>query len=185
MALKGRKGPGLWMLWIFGVLLAGTGVYGPVFLDPYGAFVRSIISMTQSPGEASYATAFGKLGSGALPATSQEAILSYALERPIPGMEDLLRDAARRATDPDGRRALESALEAFGGKLRAADQIARALIVIPGAADSLQRLDPSTQALVASRLRSYPTATLQHANIDPALLQQLKAIRPPIARLRP
>jgi hypothetical protein len=161
--LHGRNGAGL--LLAFGALLAGVGVYGPVFLGSYGAFVKAVVPMTTTADRATYSQAFDKVGSGALAPQYADLALSYALRNPIAGMDTVLDSAAHRASNPDGARALENARVAFQAQQRAAAEAASAILVAPNAAAHLKSLDPTTRVLVARRLDALPDTTLRRAGI--------------------
>ncbi len=111
--LRGRQGAGPLVLLAFGALLAGVGVYGPVFLSSYDTFVKAVVPMTKTADRTTYTKAFDQVGSGALPAGYADLALSYALRKPIAGMDTLLDSAAHRASDPAGAQALQSARTAL------------------------------------------------------------------------
>ncbi|HTR22313.1 MAG TPA: hypothetical protein VMH88_15800 [Gemmatimonadales bacterium] len=163
--LRGRQGAGPFLLLVFGALLAGVGVYGPVFLGSYDAFVKAVVPMTTTADRATYSQAFDKVGSGALSPNLADLALSYALRNPIAGMDTLLDSAAHRASDPDGARSLETARAAFQAQQRAAAEAASAILAAPNPASHLESLDPTTRALVARRLDALPDTTLRRAGI--------------------
>lgn len=103
-------------IWIFGLATCGVAIYGPAFLIPYEKFISSILEMQHSPTNKTYAKVFDQVGHGDIPPDYQELALAYALDRPIPGMEDLINKAISEAPNENGRTALMSSLDAIQSK---------------------------------------------------------------------
>ena len=113
--------------------------------------------MQRSPDAATYTAAFNEVAKGTLDPEYQEIALAYALDRPIDGMDDLLTDAIDKATDPDGKAALQQASEALRGKKLVSDRLRATLSestvpdgpVTSNAVMELANFDPTTQMLIA------------------------------------
>ena len=175
--LRGRAGAGPFLLLVFGALLAGVGVYGPVFLGSYGTFVKAVVPMTTTADRSTYAQAFDQVGSGALSAAYTDLALSYALRNPIAGMDTVLDSAARRATNPAGAQALRAARSAYLAQQSAAAQATSAVLADPNPARRLRDLDPTTRMLVARRLTTLPDSTLARARLERGALDGIIAAR--------
>lgn len=175
--LRGRQGAGPFLLLVFGALLAGVGVYGPVFLGSYDTFVKAVVPMTATADGATYTQAFDHVGSGALPADYADLALSYALRNPIPGMDTILDAAVQRARDPAGAQALQAARAAYLAQQSAAAQAASAVLAAANPTQRLHDLEPTTRVLVARRLTALPDTTLARARIGRATLGEVLGAR--------
>lgn len=165
---------GLWLMWVFGFAIAGVGVYGPAFLEPYGKLIRPIMAMLASPNAATYNAVFDKVASGELPPEYQDIGLAYALERPIEDMDQLFTEAIQNSTDPAGKLALEEAQATLEGKKLVADELAkRSSLTV----EDIKRFDPTTRQLVSGRLLQLPNATLIERNLNPEVLRNINAPR--------
>lgn len=168
---------GLWMPWIFGFAIAGVGVYGPVFLQSYTEFVKVLLEMQEAPSPKTYAQVFEKVGSGELPADYSEIALSYSLERPVEGMDRLLENAIKNATDPKGKEALLDAQKTLEGKQQAAEVLETAIERGTVPPETIRRLDAATRSMLRisdERLRKW--------NIKPEELRGVDGrgiVRPP------
>src|SRR5262249_50876488 len=159
---------------IFGVLLAGVGVYGPGFLKDYAEFIdklKPLLQMEQSASPASYGSFFDKVGRGELPAEIQELGLAYALDRPIPEMGKLLDSAVSQATNPAGRQALEKAKEDLKQKQFVAELILSDLrkTKLP-VKDTLAKVDSATRTLMLMQLGQMTPEKFGELNVDPKAL---------------
>jgi len=163
--LRARPGAGPFLLLAFGALLAGVGVYGPVFLGSYGTFVKAVAPMTTTADNATYRQAFDQIGSGALPTAYADLALAYALRNPIAGMDTLLDSAVSRARDPAGAAALAQARSVYQAQQRDAAQAARVVLSARNPVAQLRGLEPATRVLVARRLGTLPDTTLRRAGI--------------------
>lgn len=153
-----RKGPpkGRWIS-IIGLATCGVGVYGPVFLIPYGKFISPLLQMQQSPDAQTYEQAFEAVARGDLPSEYQELALAYALDRPIDGMDQLLAQAVDHAQNPGGKKALREARASLRGKMQAASKLASSMVTPTGVVDDeaarrIAEFDPAMRALIARPL---------------------------------
>jgi len=111
----------LWM-WIFGVLLAGVGVFGPEFMPKYGDLLGTIKDMVKNPGTESYEKFFASVGTEKMPAELREVGVNYAVSHPIKDMESVLSKAIAKApANTEGQMTLKWAMESYKGRLAEID----------------------------------------------------------------
>jgi hypothetical protein len=164
----------LWLMWVFGLAIAGIGIYGPVFLGPYQQFIGAITAMQEKPNQDTYKEAFVKVGKGELPPRYQEVVLAYALDRPVPDMANALKGAISQATDPQGKVALEKTAQSLQEKKAVAEQITKNILNEgPSARTKLETLDPTTKSLVSEELRKQPDSTLRAVQLDRPTVDKL------------
>jgi hypothetical protein len=181
-AVKQPTPKGLWMPWVFGFAIAGVGVYGPVFLHSYSEFVKTLLAMQKAPSPDTYADVFQKVGSGDIPPDYGKIALSYSLERPVEGMDQLLETAIQKATDPQGKQALIEAKKTLEGKQQAAEALETAIMRGTVPAESIRHFDPATRSRVARPLLKLPDERLRELRINRDELREFDRegiVRPP------
>ncbi len=165
----------LWM-WVFGVLLAGVGVFGPEFMPKYGGLLGTITDMVKNPGAESYEKFFASVGVEKMPAELREVGINYAVSHPIKEMESVLSKAIAKApADTEGRAALEWAKESYTGRLAEIDLVVKTA----GDTDTVKVLSPVTRDLVLKRARELPEDKRRELKIDASVLRRLEATRRP------
>ena len=190
VAVLRGAGPKKPWIWMFGLAASGVGLYGPAFLVPYARFLDPIMAMQGSPDTETYGKVFDEVGEGELPPEYQELALAYALDRPIPDMENLLETAVSAASDPGGKEALTVSLEALRCKMNFGEALWDAHSQTSDGAGSaadrvvedLSRLDSGTRS-VAIR----PLLLDKRLNLTPEHKERLKSFaepRKPRARKR-
>ena len=186
--LLGKAAKTLALMWIFGGLLSGVGVYGPGFLASYSQFLRVMSPMVETPTDATYSAVLSRIGRGNLRPEHQEIALAYVLDRPLPDMEALLDDAIAEATDESGQAALTAARRALQGQHEVAHHLAEEIRTSQASAQVIDRFDPTTQSLVARELTKQPPETPGPLPRETVLrLQQLaqpRAVRTPVPGIR-
>ncbi len=175
---RGKASKQPW-IWVFGLAAAGVGVYGPLFLEPLGQFINPILTMQESPSTETYAKVFEQIGRGELPARYQELALAYALDRPVPNMQEALEHAVRSASNEDGQEALRNARQDYDARMALARREVTALIP-PGApidASTLGRLHelPSDEKVLAAR----ELLTRDNLRLDPHAKRELEHLAKP------
>lgn len=175
---KGITAKALGMMWVFGVLLSGVGVYGPAFLGPYTEFLNSMSAMVTTPSTSTYAAVFEKVGTGDFPPEFQEIALAYVLDRPVDDMDSLLKNAIDGSTDRAGRDALIETQTSLRGKVAVAEHLAKELTTSGATMERVEQYEPATKSLVARELTKLPDAQLRRLNVDPAKLRELARPRP-------
>lgn len=169
-------------IWIFGLATCGVGIYGPAFLIPYEKFISRIMAMQHSPTAETYAKVFEQVGHGDIPPDYQELALAYALDRPIPGMEDLINKAITEAPNEDGRIALMSSLDAIQSK-KAVGEVLQEALSSPlddestannKLVDNISKFDSSTKLFATQSILSNPNIKFKPEN-----KQRLKSFTQP------
>lgn len=164
-----EKNP-FWM-WVFGLLIAGIGAFGPEFMPKYGDWLAKVADMIRSPGVESYMKFFDSVGNEEIPVELRELGVNYAISHPIDGMENILEKAINRTPEnTDGKKALEWAYESFQDKKRAIDQ----LLMTGPSVDRAKQFDQETGALIYYRLKQLPQDQIQQFGIKPTLIPQYK-----------
>ncbi len=174
-----KKSPptGLWVMLVFGVAMAGVGIHGPLFMQPYGDFLARLLS---APTAETYKEFLEKAGKGEMPAEYREAGLALMLEKPVPELEGMLDEAIDTAPDPQGKESLSRAREDLKRKKETASRITRGLgldgSILIG---EIAGLDSSTRALVANDLLGRPDRELSALNLRRSDLQKISGTREP------
>jgi len=159
---------GIYFLLVFSGLFAGTSVYGLSFMDHYTNFLGAVAKLQASPTPQTYADFFAKVGDGKITPRYAELGLAYTLDRPVPQMDTLLDQTIARATNPQGKAALTQTLRDFKGKQHAAEELTQALRNTRNPDQAIERLDPTTRAMVSRQILSLPASQVatQHVNTN-------------------
>ena len=96
------------ILLTFGLLSVGVGIHGPLFMGQYAEFFRAMSRMVGTANSETYGPVLERIGQGDFTPELQDIALSYALDHPIPDMDQLLSEAIAGATNEEGRNALEN-----------------------------------------------------------------------------
>lgn len=167
---------GILLTWIFGVFLAGTGVFGLEFIPKYKDWLDTVLDMIRNPSKESYETFFAKVGSEELPTELQEIGITYAISNPIEGIEGMLTTAINNASaNTQGKKALEWAKDSYLEKQRVIDQLVKSN---PSVEDA-KRFDPSTSKMLYQRLKELPQTEIRRYGIDPTQIKKYEPITKP------
>lgn len=163
-------------MWIFGVLIAGLGVFGLEFMPKYREWLDSVTNIIKSPSKESYEAFFAKVGNEEIPVELQEVGINYAINNPVEGMDEMLTAAINGVpADTNGKKALEWAKKGYQEKQRVIDQLLKSNPTV----DTAKSFDPVTSGMFYERLRKLPRAELQRYGIDPSQIQNYKPERRP------
>jgi len=157
--------------WIFGVFLAGTGVFGLEFIPKYKDWLDTLLDMIKNPSKESYETFLAKVGNGEIPIELQELGITYAINNPIEGIEGMLTTAINNApANTQGKKALEWAKDSYLEKQRVIDQLVKSN---PSVEDA-KRFDPSTSKMLYRKLIELPQSEIRKYGIDQKQLNRYK-----------
>jgi hypothetical protein len=163
-------------MWIFGVLIAGIGVFGLEFVPKYREWLDSVGDIIKSPSKESYEAFFAKIGNDEIPVELQEIGITYAINNPIEGMNEILATAINSApADTNGKKALEWAKKGYQEKQHVIDQLLKSKPTV----DTAKNFDPMTSSMFYERLKKLPRAELQSYGIDPGQIQNYEPERRP------
>jgi hypothetical protein len=171
-ALKADPFRRLLLIWIFGVLLVGLGVFGLEFMPQYREWLNSLTNLVNNPGQESYKEFLTKAGNDELPATVQKIGINYAVNNPIQDLEKILDQAINNAPEgKTGKTELKEGLKTLKEKQNVVDQL---LMTKPNPA-LVKKFDPATAELFYQKLTTLPETELRQLDINP---EQLKLFKP-------
>jgi len=149
-----------------GLLLGGTGGFGPAFLGDYADFIRSIASADPNSAAAKEGITklAGDLAADRVPADAKALAEAVLKQSDVPDSEAVI-DAAMQNATPAGKESLSSVKRAL--VRRAEGAVIEANPVRPPVAVPIDRLQPD--ALRALNTRSDPE--LRKLGIDPTTLR--------------
>jgi hypothetical protein len=112
-----------------GAALAGVGVYGLAFLDPFSRVLSSLTG-AKTPEEKRAATidALGVIAKGRLRPGQQELLMPYLLNQPVGDMTNLMQGAIAKATTPTAAQILSDGLRTYEAKRAAGTNLAVAVV---------------------------------------------------------
>ncbi len=177
-ARKRGSVPMITILLIFGLGTAGIGVYGPTFLDRY-QLLKTVGPLIGSPSHESYNAFLSGVARGDVGPLERELGLSYILQRPIDGTEELLQAATAKAEQDDARVALSAAGQWLEGRQRVAAVLAADLMPSNHTArlseEQVKLFDPATRTLIIRDLEKHDGRRLA---TDPGVVARLKHTTP-------
>ena len=171
------------VMYIFGVLLVGLGIWGPEFMSSYREWLGSLSNLVTDPGQESVAAFLNEVGEDKMPAELEAIGLEYIVENATPETEVILKEAIDAAPeDSRTHRVLTDALADLRGKQAAADQLLNAAAQRETGTQELQQLDSSTREMIFQRMQQMQPQDFQRLNIDPDDIRRLRPTRiiPPI-----
>jgi len=159
---------------VFGMALAGVGVFGPDFLDPYGDFLQKVFNAMGSPSETTYAEVVDQIASKDVPPEMRELGLSYMMDNPIEGMDSLFAAGAEKTRNLDAKNALSSARETLEARSLAAAAVLspRPPMLRPDSARPEIRLNDAVRKELAKPLLAQPDSVLRRYNIPRETLRR-------------
>lgn len=164
------------LVWIFGVFLAGTGVFGLEFIPKYKDWLDTVLNMIESPSKESYGAFFEKVGREESPGYLQELGISYAINNYVEGMEEVLATAINKApANTAGKKTLEWAKNIYLQKKVVIDQLIRSNPSV----ETAKRFDPATSKMLYQRLKELPQSEIRSYGIDPTWIKKYEPIAKP------
>jgi len=159
------------LMWLFGVLLAGTGTFGMEFMPKYSDWLKVIKAMVDSPSLETYQVFIDKVAEEELPPEVADIGMNFVVNHQVDGLEFILSRAITKApAETQGRKDLERTLEALRGRQAVMDQLLRAA----PPPEAAREFDPSTQELLYRNMRMLSPDKLRDLGIDPAVINQYK-----------
>lgn len=152
------------LLLILGILSAGVGIHGPLFMGQYAVFLRTILQVVDNPDSESYSKLLDQIGQAKFDPELQEVALGYVLDRPVAGMDSLLATAINNANDL-GRPALEKTKQAHVQRTEEAET-------------KLQQLDWENLATAKKEIENFDPATRTRVSeklLDPQFIESLNS----------
>ncbi|MFC1540205.1 hypothetical protein ACFL41_01795 [Gemmatimonadota bacterium] len=167
------------MMYVFGVLLGGLGIWGPDFMTPYKDWLGVLSDLVTDPGQESVAAFLDIAGEERMPAELKEIGLDYIVENASPEMEAALNEAIEATpVNSDFHGLLSNALIDLRGKQAAADLLLDAAGRTGTGVQDLQHLDSSTREMIFQRMELRRPQELQQLNINPNDIRRIRPTRP-------
>ena len=96
------------ILLIFGVLCAGVGIHGPLFMGQYAKWLETMLSIVkmEDPDSETYRIFLERIARGDFDPELQEIALNYLRNHPTQDMDSLLTEAINSATNDQEKEAL-------------------------------------------------------------------------------
>lgn len=146
------------------LLFLGFGQYGIPFLKPFTDLVQGLGDVIGSPSEQSYEAFLDEAGSGGVPKETRTAGLALMLEHPVENMDEILEQAAGRATDEQARTDILAARERYAATAELAQQVAA----------NGGTLSEKARAAAIRPLLKLPESEIRRLRIDPQKVDAAK-----------
>jgi hypothetical protein len=161
----------LLVIWFFGVLLAGLGIFGMEFMPQYREWLDAVSELVNNPGQESYKNFLAKVGKDELPQEVQKIGISYAVNHPIEDIKSILENAVRNApADKKGKLELKQGLST----LEAKQNVVESLLRVNPSAETVRRFDPAISELYYQELRALPAPELRRMDIRPNEIESFR-----------
>ena len=165
-----------WWMWVFGVLLCGTGVYGPAFLTDYASFLKTLKTLSDEPSEANYQAFLQDMADGDVPESVQDAGTALMLQHPIPQLERLVESAEVQASSPAVKAKLQSMQESLAAQKEQAQVLKSGLVGEAIEPITIFQLPAATRFHLADELEHEPEDVRARLHLRTEDLQRLREL---------
>ena len=164
------------ILLIFGVLCAGVGTHGPLFMGQYAKWLEIMLSIVkmEDPDPKTYRMFLERIAKGDFDPELQEIALNYLRNHPTQDLATLLTEAINSASNEQGKKVLQEAKQELVVKIEMVKLLSQKL-----RPEEIKALDPATQMLIKNELKRPPKHELNRppaSNLRP--IEQLDQLKP-------